>query len=92
MSRQALPDTQVKRDDVRTWGCPKLGCGQQVNEMPHAYKMVVFCKHNETAAPRKDWLPSPSNGILHGFGFGQSDFMWHLRMLPGVKDRYRSFC
>ncbi|CAJ1380827.1 unnamed protein product [Effrenium voratum] len=55
---EALPDTQVKRDDVRTWGCPK------------------------------DWLPSPSNGILHGFGFGQSDFMWHLRMLPGVKEAF----
>jgi hypothetical protein len=32
-----------------------------------------------------DWLPSETNGILHGFGFGQSDFMWHLRLLPRVK-------
>ncbi|CAE7563550.1 unnamed protein product [Symbiodinium natans] len=34
---------------------------------------------------RYDWLPNPANGILHGFGFGQSDFMWHLRLLPRVK-------
>lgn len=32
-----------------------------------------------------DWIPNPANGIVHGFGFGQSDFMWHLRLLPRVK-------
>jgi len=35
-----------------------------------------------------DWLPNPSNGIIHGFGFGQSDFMWHLRQLPKVKESF----
>ena len=34
---------------------------------------------------RYDWIPNPANGIVHGFGFGQSDFMWHLRLLPRVK-------
>lgn len=34
---------------------------------------------------RRDWLPNPGNGIVHGWGFGQSDFMWHLRQLPRVK-------
>lgn len=27
-------------------------------------------------------------GILHGFGFGQSKFMWSLRMLPKIKAVY----
>ena len=33
-------------------------------------------------------LPSHSNGILHGFGFGQSDFQWKLRLLPAVKEAF----
>jgi len=37
---------------------------------------------------RRDWLPDPSNGIVSGFGFGQSDFMWYLRMLPKVKEAF----
>jgi len=35
-----------------------------------------------------NWLPSSTNGILHGFGFGQSKFMWSLRMLPKIKTAY----
>jgi len=52
---EGIPNTQVSRDDVRSWGL------------------------------KGDWMPSETNGILHGFGFGQSDFMWHLRLLPRVK-------
>lgn len=33
----------------------------------------------------ENWFPSPSNGIIHGFGFGHSPFMWFLRLLPKVK-------
>lgn len=36
----------------------------------------------------RDWLPNPGNGIVHGWGFGQSDFMWHLRQLPRVKESF----
>jgi len=32
-----------------------------------------------------DWLPSPTNGILSGFGWGQSACMWHVRLLPQVR-------
>ena len=39
---------------------------------------------------RRDWLPNPTNGIINGFGFGQSDFMWYLRLLPRVKVRQTS--
>lgn len=52
---ESVPNTQVRRDDVNTWGI------------------------------QGDWLPSETNGILHGFGFGQSRFMWRLRLLPQVK-------
>jgi len=38
---------------------------------------------------RGDWLPSETNGILHGFGFGQCDFMWYLRLLPRVKEAFK---
>jgi ectoine hydroxylase-related dioxygenase (phytanoyl-CoA dioxygenase family) len=34
------------------------------------------------------WLPSPTNGIMSGFGFGQCKFMWHLRLLPKVKKAF----
>ena len=37
-----------------------------------------------------DWLPSETNGILHGFGFGQSKFMWGLRLLPGVRQAFEA--
>lgn len=37
---------------------------------------------------RRDWLPDERNGILNGFGFGQSDFMWFLRLRPKVKVRW----
>mmetsp|Transcript_104640 Transcript_104640/g.207819 ORF Transcript_104640/g.207819 Transcript_104640/m.207819 type:complete len:419 (+) Transcript_104640:41-1297(+) len=30
------------------------------------------------------WLPSGRNGIVGTLGFGQSDFCWHVRLLPGV--------
>ena len=33
----------------------------------------------------RNWLPDPGNGILGGWGFGQSAFMWHFRNLPKVK-------
>jgi hypothetical protein len=33
-----------------------------------------------------DWMPSTMNGIVHGFGFGQSAFAWYLRELPAVKE------
>lgn len=52
---EAIPGTNVRRDDVTSWGSSR------------------------------DWLPSETNGILHGFGFGQSKFMWCLRLLPRVK-------
>lgn len=32
-----------------------------------------------------DWLSDPGNGIINGFGFGQSKFVWHNRLLPRVK-------
>lgn len=35
-----------------------------------------------------DWLPSETNGIINGFGFGQSQFMWHLRLLPRVRQTF----
>lgn len=57
---EALPNTGVRRGDVRTWGNPA------------------------------DWIPSPTNGIINGFGFGQSDFMWFLRLLPRVKAAFEA--
>lgn len=35
-----------------------------------------------------DWKPSASNGLLGGGGFGQSDFAWHTRLLPGVRKAF----
>jgi len=37
-----------------------------------------------------DWLPSEQNGIISGFGFGQSPFMWKLRLMPRVKSAFES--
>eukprot|EP00438_Fugacium_kawagutii_P021664 Skav223792 [mRNA] locus=scaffold575:461177:469481:+ [translate_table: standard] len=37
---------------------------------------------------RRYWLADPFNGIVRDFGFAQSDFMWHLRQLPLVKESF----
>jgi len=42
-------------------------------------------RHDPDTWSNESWLPSATNGILHGFGFGQSDCMWHIRLLPDVK-------
>mmetsp|Transcript_41933 Transcript_41933/g.121316 ORF Transcript_41933/g.121316 Transcript_41933/m.121316 type:complete len:432 (-) Transcript_41933:44-1339(-) len=34
------------------------------------------------------WLPSAGNGILGGFGFGQSAFCWQARLLPRVRQAF----
>ena len=31
------------------------------------------------------WAPNAKDGIIYGRGVGQSDFMWHLRLLPRVR-------
>ena len=31
------------------------------------------------------WLPSKTNGIMRGYGFNHSDFLWNTRLLPKVK-------
>eukprot|EP00931_Biecheleriopsis_adriatica_P073453 TRINITY_DN47736_c0_g1_i1.p1 TRINITY_DN47736_c0_g1~~TRINITY_DN47736_c0_g1_i1.p1 ORF type:complete len:441 (-),score=84.21 TRINITY_DN47736_c0_g1_i1:147-1469(-) len=36
------------------------------------------------------WLPSSGNGIIGSNGFGQSDFCWHARLLPKVKQAFAS--
>eukprot|EP00929_Paragymnodinium_shiwhaense_P002828 TRINITY_DN10313_c0_g1_i1.p1 TRINITY_DN10313_c0_g1~~TRINITY_DN10313_c0_g1_i1.p1 ORF type:complete len:397 (-),score=69.87 TRINITY_DN10313_c0_g1_i1:322-1512(-) len=36
----------------------------------------------------KTWWPDPSTGIIGGFGFGQSAFMWEMRLLPKVKETF----
>ncbi len=35
-----------------------------------------------------EWLASTKNGIMNAFGMGQSNFLWHTRMLPGVKKTF----
>lgn len=37
-----------------------------------------------------DWLPSSTNGILNGIGFGQSKFLWHTRLLKKVKASFEA--
>lgn len=34
------------------------------------------------------WLPNPSNGILNGVGYGQSDAQWAIRTAPSVKKAF----
>lgn len=36
------------------------------------------------------WLPDSSNGIIFGYGFGHSDFMWELRLQPKVKETFEA--
>jgi hypothetical protein len=33
----------------------------------------------------KWWLPDSKTGIMNGYGFGQSNFMWSVRLLPKVR-------
>ena len=34
------------------------------------------------------WLPNPSNGIINGVGYGQSDAQWAIRTAPRVKKAF----
>ena len=36
----------------------------------------------------RSWIPNHSNGIISGFGFGQSDFMWRIRNARKVKEAF----
>ena len=44
----------------------------------------------ETWGLKGDWLPSRTNGIIHGFGFGQCAAMWQMRLLPRVKSAFEA--
>lgn len=37
-----------------------------------------------------DWIPCPRTGIISGFGFGHSEFMWQVRLLPKVRETFTS--
>jgi hypothetical protein len=34
------------------------------------------------------WIASSSNGIMFGYGIGQSEFLWFVRQLPKVKEAF----
>ena len=34
------------------------------------------------------WAPNAKDGIIYGRGIGQSEFMWHLRLLPRVRKAF----
>merc|ERR1719453_2965317 len=36
------------------------------------------------------WIPDPDNGIVHGFGFGQSAAQWALRLRPRVRRAFEA--
>lgn len=36
----------------------------------------------------RTWAPNAKDGIVYGLGIGQSEFMWHLRMLPRVRQAF----
>lgn len=37
-----------------------------------------------------EWLPDPKSGIMNGFGFGQSDFLWYIRTQPKVREAFEA--
>lgn len=36
------------------------------------------------------WIANTKNGIMNAFGMGQSNFMWHSRCLPRVKESFEA--
>ena len=44
----------------------------------------------DPASWSRGWLPSAGNGLMGGYGIGQSDFCWHARQIPGVKQAFAS--
>jgi hypothetical protein len=39
--------------------------------------------------PMNGWIASAKNGLINGYGFGHSKFLWHTRMLPKVKQAFQ---
>lgn len=44
-------------------------------------------KRNDPAT-WESWVASTGNGIMAGYGIGQSEFLWHARQLPKVKEAF----
>ncbi|KAJ1453292.1 hypothetical protein M885DRAFT_619188 [Pelagophyceae sp. CCMP2097] len=44
----------------------------------------------ETWEDPADWLPSPDNGIVAGYGFGHHEAQWAVRLLPRVRQAFAS--
>lgn len=69
-----------------------------VNEIEHAKDLLWEFLQDNAGMHRNDpktWtndnfskIGSPTNGILFGNGFGQSDFQWYLRTLAQVKQSF----
>lgn len=38
----------------------------------------------------KEWLPDPINGIMSGFGFNHSEYLWFLRTRPKVREAFEA--
>mmetsp|Transcript_17436 Transcript_17436/g.40927 ORF Transcript_17436/g.40927 Transcript_17436/m.40927 type:complete len:422 (-) Transcript_17436:42-1307(-) len=47
-------------------------------------------KRDDIATWHKEWLPDPLNGIMAGFGFNQSDFLWLLRTRTKVRQAFET--
>lgn len=37
-----------------------------------------------------NWIPDTRTGIINGYGFGQSNFCWHTRLLPEVEAAFKA--
>ncbi len=83
---------------------PYCGISSKVGEAnhiswPHSWRWILQLGIPSTGVNRHDmrtwdlkgdWLPSEKNGIISGFGFGQSRFMWNLRLMPRVKRAFEA--
>jgi len=52
-------------------------------------KQVPSIKRNDPSTwGDSTWVASTVNGIAAGYGIGQSEFLWHARLLPKVKEAF----
>ena len=60
----------------------------------HSSRVLEDCngsvdrEDKETWWCERTWAPNAKDGIVYGLGIGQSEFMWHLRLLPRVRQAF----
>lgn len=56
----------------------------------HSYPESTMLRGKPDTWTIDHWIADPGKGLLNNYGMGQSNFMWHTRLLPRVKKTFQA--